>query len=89
MLKALMQGKNKEGKETNLVLFALSYANLDRLREGRPILIDNLNEQLPIDPTKPLTVLIAADETEKKVFDELQKRYTIASTTGDKSLIGG
>jgi len=61
MLKAMMEGADG----TKLYVFGLSHGNLDRLREGRPILIEG--SEIGLEGR----VLIFAGETEQSMAREL------------------
>jgi hypothetical protein len=74
MIKAVL-GHEKDGKEIKMLLLGLSYANLDYLRNGRPI---HITETEMSDLSIPgIEVMVFADKTEEKIQTELEKRFTV------------
>jgi hypothetical protein len=66
MIKA--RGTNRNGRD--FVLFGLSHANLDRLKNDEPIVFDGAPYGIPME------VVIVAGETEQ----ELAKRFSMPET---------
>jgi len=61
MLKMMGKGKTESGKPVTLVLFGLSYKNLDKLKEGLPIKFNGATAGL----SDEYEFLIFAGETEQ------------------------
>lgn len=61
MIRAKMQGKERE-----IVFLGLSFENLNRLREGQPIMVRGKELGLDVDIT------IHADKDEKTILDSLR-----------------
>jgi len=67
MLKMALNGV-KDGKPIHSIVLGLSYANLDRLKAGRPIKIDTTELGLPGGE-----ILIFSGETEEAMAEELKE----------------
>jgi hypothetical protein len=67
MLKMYAQGTRPDGSSVRLVIFGLSYKNLDKLREGRPIKFSGSTCRLDDD----IEFLIFAGESEQ----EMQRKF--------------
>lgn len=63
MLKAVFKGRSPTGRST--FICGLSYHNLERLKEGKPISVDGSQIGLPFD------VFIFAGETEQSMGRDL------------------
>lgn len=67
----MIKARGTDEKGTEFVLLGLSWANLDRLRNGEPIGFDGTPYGIPMD------VVIMAGETEQKLAEFLMQRDTI------------